>query len=124
MRDQEATTVVERIVSIFGVPLQLHTDQGSNFESPVFKVVCQILGIHKTRTTPIHPKLDGMVKRGNRTILHMISAFTPEDQKDWDVHIYLLMLAYRSSVHESTKVTLNEMVFGSEITLQVELNFS
>jgi hypothetical protein len=33
--DAEAKTVVdkfvERIVSIFGVPLQIHSDQGSNF---------------------------------------------------------------------------------------------
>ena len=39
--DAEAKTVadkfVERIVSIFGVPLQIHSDQGSNFESKVFK---------------------------------------------------------------------------------------
>ena len=51
MRDQEATTIAKafvRSVSIFGVPLPLHTDQGSNFESTVFREVCQILGIHKT----------------------------------------------------------------------------
>jgi hypothetical protein len=42
--DAEAKTVadkfVERIVSIFGVPLQIHSDQGSNFESKVFKEMC------------------------------------------------------------------------------------
>ena len=52
LKDQEATTIakafVKRSVSIFGVPLPLHTDQGSNFESTVFREVCQILGIHKT----------------------------------------------------------------------------
>jgi hypothetical protein len=39
--DAEAKTVVdkfvERIVSIFGVPLQIHSDQGSNFESKIFR---------------------------------------------------------------------------------------
>jgi hypothetical protein len=39
--DAEAKTVadkfVERIVSIVGVPLQIHSDQWSNFESKVFK---------------------------------------------------------------------------------------
>lgn len=125
VKDQEATTIskafVNRIVSIFGAPLQLHTDQGSNFESTVFKEICKILGIQKTRTTPLHPQSDGMVKRGNRTISHMIPAFISENKKDWDENMYLLMLAYRSSVHESTKVTPNEMVFGRQVTLPIEL---
>lgn len=56
LRNQEATTVpkklVERNVSIFGVPLCIHSDQGSNFESDVFRELCKLLGFTKTRTTP------------------------------------------------------------------------
>lgn len=33
----------------------------------------------------------------------------------------LLMMAYRSSVHESTKVSPNEMVFGRPIHLPIDL---
>ena len=123
--DQEAATVanafIDRIVSIFGVPVLLHTDQGSNFESTLFKEVCRILGIQKTRTTPLHPQSDGMVERGNRTINNMIAAFVSENQQNWDENIYLLMLAYRSAVHDSTSVTPNEMMFGRQVTLPVEL---
>ena len=72
IKDIEASTVakkfVERIVTIFGVPLQIHSDQGSNFESAVFKEMCKILGIHKTRTTPFRPKSDGMVEKSNSTL--------------------------------------------------------
>ena len=35
-----ASKLVNRFISIFGVPLQLHTDLGSNFESKVFQEVC------------------------------------------------------------------------------------
>ena len=125
VKDQEASTVakafVDRIVSIFGVPLELHTDQGSNFESALFKEICDLLGIQKTRTTPLHPQSDGMVERGNRTISHMLSAFVSDNQRDWDERINLLMLAYRSSVHETTNVTPNEMMFGRQVTLPIEL---
>lgn len=59
LKNQEATTVPkkleERIVSIFGVPLSIHSDQGSNFESDVFREFCKLLGITKTRTTPLRP---------------------------------------------------------------------
>ena len=58
--NQEATTVAQVLVneffSRFVVPYELHSDQGRNFESNVFKECCKILGIRKTRTTPMHPE--------------------------------------------------------------------
>ncbi|GFU58546.1 retrovirus-related Pol polyprotein from transposon 412 [Trichonephila clavipes] len=57
--DQEASTVAEVLVkhwiSRFGVPLQLHSDQGRNFDSAVCKRLCEILAIDPTRTTALHP---------------------------------------------------------------------
>ncbi|GFV29249.1 retrovirus-related Pol polyprotein from transposon 412 [Trichonephila clavipes] len=57
--DQEAPKVAEAVVqhwiSRYGVPLQLHSDQGRNFVSAVLKGVCELLGIDKTKTTPLHP---------------------------------------------------------------------
>ena len=123
--DTEAVTVakkfVERIVTIFGVPLSIHSDQGSNFESNVFKEMCIILGIHKTRTTPFRPKSDGMVEKSNSTIETMLSAFVSKHQRDWDEYIYLLMLAYRSSEHESLGTSPCSMLFGREVNLPVDL---
>jgi hypothetical protein len=34
----------------------------------LFQEMCQMLGTIKTRTTPYHPKSDGMVERFNQTI--------------------------------------------------------
>lgn len=70
--NQETVTVanvlVSQFFSRFGVPGELHSDQGRNFESSVFQEVCTLLEIHKTRTTALHPQSDGMVERYNRTI--------------------------------------------------------
>ena len=50
--NQETTTVAERLVSEFicrfGVLRQLHSDQGTYFESKVFADVCKLLDIEKT----------------------------------------------------------------------------
>ena len=70
--NQEATTVarvlVEEFVARFGIPRQIHSDQGRNFESKVFQEMCEALGMDKTRTTPLHPQSDGMIERFNRTL--------------------------------------------------------
>jgi len=72
LTDQEAWTVanalVDGLVSRFGVPSTLHSDQGRNFESRVFAQMCEWLGIRKTRTTRLHPQSDGLVERFMRTL--------------------------------------------------------
>ncbi|CAD6998701.1 unnamed protein product [Ceratitis capitata] len=50
--NQEAKTVADAFtnnwVTRHGAPIELHSDQGRNFESAVFQEMCQILGIRKT----------------------------------------------------------------------------
>ena len=116
-----ASKLVNRFISILGVPLQLHTDLGSNFESKVFQEVCKLLGINKTITTVRRPQSDGMVERANRSIQNMIASYISDSQDDWDEHIPLLMMAYRSSVHESTGISPAMMMLGRELTLPVDM---
>ena len=55
MPEQSAATVahllVNEVISRFGVPLQIHTDQGCNFESVLFKEVCMLVQYCRTDTT-------------------------------------------------------------------------
>ena len=57
--NQEATTVATKLVEElflgFSPPVQLHSDQGTQFSSIVMTKVCRLLDIHKTRTTAYHP---------------------------------------------------------------------
>ena len=117
--NQEATTVAEKLVSEFvcrfGVPRELHSDQGTNFESKVMAEVCKLLDIEKTRTTPLHPRSDGQVERFNKTFVEMLRGKLSEDQKDRDLQLQPCMMAYRSSVHESTGETPNLLMLGRQV---------
>ena len=72
------TEVIFRI----GVPLQIYTDRGRNFESVLFKEVCRLLSIEKTRTTTLHPQSDGMVEQLNRTLEAMLSKFVQDNRRN------------------------------------------
>ena len=94
-----ADVLTREVICRFGVPLQIHSDRGSNFESPVFKEVSR----------PVQPQLrpnsDGQVERFNRTLESMLACFTGEHQKDWDTFIPYLLMGYRAAEHQSTAPT-------------------
>ncbi|PIK36696.1 Retrovirus-related Pol polyprotein from transposon [Apostichopus japonicus] len=97
-----AKTLIERFICRFGIPEEIHSDQGRQFESKVFQKTCELLRIRKTRTTPYHPQSDGMVERFNRTLETMLSMVVAPNQKDWDTWLPYASLAYNTTVHEST----------------------
>ena len=126
--NQEASTVAEVLVkefiSRFGVPKEIHSDQGRNFESELFQGMCKLLGAHKTRTTPLHPQSDGLVERYNRTLVTQLAMYVDDNQKDWDEHIPLLLLAYRSAIQESMQSTPAKLMLGRELRLPVDILYS
>jgi hypothetical protein len=111
MPDQEARTIanilIRQFICRFGIPKSIHTDRGSNFESKLFREMCRVFEIHKTRTTAYHPQSDGMVERFNRTLESMLSVSVQDDQLDWDLKLPFVMMAYRCSVHWTTSYTPN-----------------
>ncbi|MES9882105.1 MAG: reverse transcriptase domain-containing protein [Sedimenticola sp.] len=127
LKDHKATTVarvlVDEIICRYGIPQKLHSDQGRDFESNVIQELCTLLDIKKTRTTPYHPASDGLVERLNRTLVQMLRTVVNDDQKDWDKKLPKVLLAYRSSVHSTTKFTPHFLMFGREVQLPVDVMF-
>jgi hypothetical protein len=109
-----ADTLMKEFICRYTIPSQIHTDQGREFESNLISELCKLLGIRKTRTTPYNPKSDGLVERFNRTLQQMLTTLVNDARNDWDEHLPYIMMAYRSSVHESTKCTPNMLWLNQE----------
>ena len=104
-----------------GLPRQLHSDQGRNFESKLFQELCRLTGINKTRTTPFHARSDGQTERMNRTILQMLRTSASDNPSDWPSKLPSLLAAYRMTVHSTTGVSPNFAMFGREVLLPAYL---
>ena len=102
------------VVSRYGVPLVLHSDKGSNFESKMIRKLSELLGIKKVKTTAYHPQCDGLVKRLAQTILTMLSKHVAVNQKDWDIWLPCVLLAYRSAKQSSTGLLPFKLMYGHE----------
>ena len=100
-----ARVITDEIVARFGAPASLHSDQGRNVDSALTHEICSLLGTKKTRTTAYHPASDGLVERLNQTLEQMLSHVVSTDDRDWDVRLPSVMMAYRSAVQSSTGYT-------------------
>ena len=116
-----ADAFFNQVVCRFGMPIVIHSDQGREFENKIMQELCILCGSHKTRTTPCHPESDGMVERFNRTLLMMLAMFAGKNREDWDDLLPAVMMAYRSSLHESTGFSPYRLMFGEECTLPMDI---
>lgn len=122
--DQESKTIctafIDNFITKFGTPLQLHSDQGRNFQSDIFRNTLSLLGIDQTRTTSLRPQSNGGVEKFNHTLAVMLTMYCEKQQNLWDTYLQQVMMAYRSSVQASTTKTPNSMVFGREIIMPLQ----
>ncbi|XP_071123241.1 uncharacterized protein [Mytilus edulis] len=68
-------------------------------------------------TTDFRPQSGGLVERLNRSIEDIISKYV----KDCDEQLHWALMAYRSSKHETTKLSPCMLMLGREIELPIDL---
>ena len=116
--DQRAPTiaraVVDRVIAAHGVPEQILTDQGQNFDSQLMHHVCQLLGIHKSRTTAYHPQGNGHCERFNGTLSDIISSLVSKNGGYWDEVLSLALFLYRTKTHSSIGSSPFQMTYGRQ----------
>ncbi|XP_063873208.1 uncharacterized protein LOC135107372 [Scylla paramamosain] len=103
-------------ISHFGVPLQVVTDRGAQFESELFSELSSIIGFHHMRTTAYHPQANGIIERHHRSLKSAIRA----RQENWFYALPIVLLGYRltpnmTSYSPFTAVTGTHMLCPSAI---------
>ena len=83
-----------------------------------------MLGIKKTHTTPYHSQSDGLVECFNRTLLDILSMAVMDGEHSWDLHLPTVLLAYRTSIHETTSATPFELMFGRLAQIPEDVMYS
>ena len=88
----------------YGFPMFLHSDQGKEFDNTMIHKLSELLGTVKTKTTPYHPRSDGLVERFNRTLLAMLTMFVSHKHDNWDDLLPLMILSYNTTVQSTREI--------------------
>ena len=116
-----AKAFLKHFIVTFGCPLEVHSDQGRNFQSDLFTAFCKLLEISKNRTTPYHPSSNGQCEDFNRTILQMVHSYVSRGLKDWDEHLPLISMALHSMKNNFTGFSANQLMLGREVIQPIDL---
>lgn len=110
--DQIIKFLVEDIVAKHGLPLQITTDRGAQFESHAWEEFITKHEIRHQMTTPYHPSANGMDERFNASIQKLIRTYINTDQTDWDERLPWCIFNYNTTIHESTKHSPFSIMYG------------
>ena len=120
LREATSTALIrgfkERVLSRFGCPKVLITDNGSQYTSKTFQRFIHDLNITQRFTPPYTPQANP-TERVNRVIKTMIAQYIDKDQRKWDENLPELMLALNTSQHESTGYNPAFLNFGRNLRL-------
>jgi chemotaxis protein histidine kinase CheA len=98
-----AQKVLESTFSIFGVPLEYKTDNGSPFQSHDFAEYARQRGFKHRRITPLWPRANAEVEAFMKNLGKVLKTAEIEKRNTWQA-VQTFLQAYRETPHSSTGV--------------------
>ena len=130
MADQEADTIVnalwEHWITIFGCPVFIHSDQGSNVDGETVRAICKKFNMKKRRTSGYHSEGNGFAERNIRSIRELMRTLLLDfevPQNQWTKILPSVLFALNTSLSSATKHSPYEVVFGNLPILPIDLVF-
>ena len=108
------------IISRYGAPQAVITDNGSNLNNRVVDGVLDAFNIRHLNSSPYRLQMNGAVEAANKNIKKIL-AKTIENYRDWHEKLPYVLIAYRTSIQTSTGATPYSLVYGMEAVLPVEV---
>ncbi|GJY17708.1 reverse transcriptase domain-containing protein [Tanacetum coccineum] len=113
--------VWDNIVCRFGLPGEIISDNGKQFQDNPFKDWCEKLCIRQHFASVKHPQTNGLVERANRSLGEGIKARLDERSKNWMEELPHVLWAHRTMIKSSNGDTPFSLTYGTEAVIPAEI---
>ena len=115
-----ATALVNQWCCRYGVPENFHSDGASNVHGKVMEEVARRLGVHKSKSSRLHPQGDGMAESFVKQLKVCIQKQVEKNGSDWDLYLDSTAFAIRSNTTYNTKFSPAELVIGAKLVQPID----
>ena len=119
--DSVATAFLNRWIARWGCPVNLVSDNGTEFINNIMAKLCNKLNIKRPRILPLRPQANSLVERLNRTILNILKTLGDENRRNWCEYIPLVQGTINGTYHAATNSTPDYVVTGRNKIMPVEV---
>ena len=121
IRDVDAKRFVwKNIVTRFGIPYTLISDNGLQFNSKAFRRYCYDLGIVNRYSTPAYPQGNGQAEAVDKVIVNGLKKRLDDAKGKWVKELSHVLWTYRTTPRMSTRETSFSMTYGAEDIIPLE----
>uniref|UniRef100_A0A2N9GI24 Integrase catalytic domain-containing protein n=1 Tax=Fagus sylvatica TaxID=28930 RepID=A0A2N9GI24_FAGSY len=122
IRDKDSIKFVwKNIITRFGVPKTIISDNGMQFKSKSFMRYCSELGIRNVYSSPAYLQSNGQVEASNKTILDGIKKRLEDAKGKWVEELLNILWTFRTTPQRSTGETPFSLAYSSEAVIPLEI---
>jgi hypothetical protein len=111
----------DKIITRFGVPSKIGTDNAKAFCSAEMSSFCFKYGIILSHASDYYPQGNGQAESSNKNLMTIVKKIVGENKRSWDSKIKYALWADRITKKAATGKIPFELVYGLDVRLSVHL---